>query len=135
MSIEEMSAATGVDRERIRELESFGIVSSHGPDVAKYYDGDDYIILCIVRDFLQHGIEPRHLTMYKHFADRESDFFEALVAPTLRQRNPDARRAASQDVGRTIGHFAQVQAGAASHQSEREPSVGLTLPTARLAAP
>jgi hypothetical protein len=34
--------------------------------------------------------------MYKHFADRESTFFEALVAPTLRQRNPDARRAASQ---------------------------------------
>src|SRR6266550_3835807 len=28
--------------------------------------------------------------------DRESSFFEALVAPTLRQRNPDARRAATQ---------------------------------------
>jgi DNA-binding transcriptional MerR regulator len=96
MSIEEMSTATGVDRERIRELEGFGIVCSHGPDEAKYYDGDDYIILSIVRDFFQHGIEPRHLTMYKHFEDRESDFFQTLVAPLLRQRNPDARRAASQ---------------------------------------
>jgi DNA-binding transcriptional MerR regulator len=96
MSIEEMSAATGVDRERIRELESFGIVCSHGPAEARYYDGDDYIVLSIVKDFFRHGIEPRHLTMYKHFADRESTFFEALVAPTLRQRNPDARRAASQ---------------------------------------
>ena len=96
MSIEEMSAATGIDRERIKELESFNIVCSHGPDGAKYYDGDDYIILSIVRDFFRHGIEPRHLTMYKHFADREADFFEALVAPTLRQKNPDARRTASQ---------------------------------------
>jgi len=96
MSIEEMSAATGVERERIRELESFGIVCSHGPAEARYYDGDDYIVLSIVKDFFRHGIEPRHLTMYKHFADRESTFFEALVAPTLRQRNPDARRAASQ---------------------------------------
>ncbi|MBI3648820.1 MAG: MerR family transcriptional regulator, partial [Actinobacteria bacterium] len=43
MSIEEMSAATGVDRDRIRELESFGIVCSHGPEGALYYDGDDYI--------------------------------------------------------------------------------------------
>jgi hypothetical protein len=34
--------------------------------------------------------------MYKHFAERESAFFEALVAPTLRQKNPDARRAAAQ---------------------------------------
>jgi DNA-binding transcriptional MerR regulator len=96
MSLEEMSAATGVERERIKELESFGIVCTHGPEGGRYYDGEDYIVLSIVKDFLRHGIEPRHLTMYKHFADRESSFFEALVAPTLRQRNPDARRAATQ---------------------------------------
>jgi DNA-binding transcriptional MerR regulator len=94
MSLEEMSAATGVDRERIKELESFGIVCSHGPEGGRYYDGDDYITLSVVKDFFRFGIEPRHLTMYKHFADRESSFFEALVAPTLRQKNPDARRAA-----------------------------------------
>lgn len=96
MSIEEMSAATGVERDRIKELESFGIVCSHGPDGSRYYDGDDYIILSIVKDFFRHGIEPRHLTMYKHFADRESKFFEDLVAPRLRQKNPDARRVATE---------------------------------------
>src|SRR5262245_30622345 len=96
MSIEKMSPATRVDRDRTKELESFGIVCTHGPEGARYYDGDDYIVLSIVKDFLRHGIEPRHPTMYKHFADRESSFFEALVAPTLRQRNPDARRAATQ---------------------------------------
>jgi DNA-binding transcriptional MerR regulator len=96
MSLEEMSAATGVDRDRIKELESFGIVCSHGPEGGRYYDGDDYIVLSIVKDFFRYGIEARHLTMYKHFAERESSFFEALVAPTLRQRNPDARRAAAQ---------------------------------------
>ena len=96
MSLEEMSAATGVERDRIKELESFGIVCSHGPEGGRYYDGDDYIVLSIVKDFFRYGIEPRHLTMYKHFSERESSFFEALVAPTLRQRNPDARRAAAQ---------------------------------------
>jgi DNA-binding transcriptional MerR regulator len=96
MSLEEMSAATTIDRERIKELESFGIVCAHGPEGARYYDGDDYIVLSILKDFFRHGIEPRHLTMYKHFADRESAFFEAIVAPTLRQKNPDARRNASQ---------------------------------------
>ena len=68
----------------------------HGPDGARYYDGDDYIVLSIVRDFFRFGVEPRHLTMYKHFEEREADFFQTIVAPTLRQRNPDARRAASQ---------------------------------------
>jgi DNA-binding transcriptional MerR regulator len=99
MSLEEMAAATGVDRDRIKELEGFGIVCSHGPEGGRYYDGDDYVTLSIVKDFLRLGIEPRHLTMYKHFADRESAFFEALVAPTLRQKNPDARRAAAQTLG------------------------------------
>jgi DNA-binding transcriptional MerR regulator len=110
MSLEEMSAATGVDRERIRELEGFGIVCAHGPDGARYYDGDDYIVLSIVKDFFRHGIEPRHLTMYKHFSDREASFFEAIVAPTLRQKNPDARRAASQtltDLATTSRKFKQ----------------------------
>jgi DNA-binding transcriptional MerR regulator len=96
MSLEEMSTATGIDRERIKELEAFGIISSHGPEGAHYYDGDDFIILSIVRDFFRFGIEARHLTMYKHFADRESAFFDQIVAPTLRQKNPDARRTAAQ---------------------------------------
>lgn len=95
MSIEEMSAATGVDQARIKELESFGLVCAHGPESARYYDGDDYIILSIVKDLFRYGVEPRHLTMYKHFAEREAAFFETIVMPQLRQRNPDARRAAT----------------------------------------
>ncbi len=96
MSLEEMSTATGIDRDRIKELEAFGIVRSHGPEGARYYDGDDFIVLSIVKDFFRYGIEARHLTMYKHFADRESSFFDQIVAPTLRQKNPDARRTAAQ---------------------------------------
>jgi DNA-binding transcriptional MerR regulator len=96
MSLEEMSTATGIERDKIKELEAFGIISSHGPEGARYYDGDDFIILSIVKDFFRYGIEARHLTMYKHFADRESSFFDQIVAPTLRQKNPDARRTAAQ---------------------------------------
>jgi DNA-binding transcriptional MerR regulator len=110
MSLEEMSTATGIDRDRIKELESFGIVCSHGPEGAKYYDGDDFVVLSIVKDFFRFGIEPRHLTMYKHFADRESSFFDQIVAPTLRQRNPDARRTAAQtlaDLSSTSRKFKQ----------------------------
>ncbi|HET7235540.1 MAG TPA: MerR family transcriptional regulator [Actinomycetota bacterium] len=95
MSIEEMSAATGVEREQIRELESYGLVCSHGPEGARYYDGDDYVVLSIVKDFFRFGVEARHLTMYKHFEERESSFFETIVMPQLRQRNPDARRQAT----------------------------------------
>jgi len=95
MTIEEMAAATGIDRSRIKELESFGLVCSHGPESATYYDGDDYVVLAIVRDFFRYGVEPRHLTMYRHFAEREASLFESIIMPQLRQRNPDARRVAT----------------------------------------
>jgi DNA-binding transcriptional MerR regulator len=99
MTIEEMSTATGIDKERIKELESFGLVSSHGPDSARYYDGDDYVVLSIVKDFFKYGVEPRHLTMYRHFAEREASFFESIIMPQLRQRNPDARKTAVSSLG------------------------------------
>jgi DNA-binding transcriptional MerR regulator len=98
MSVEELSAATGVDRNRIRELESFGILCSHGLNGDRYYDGDDFVVLSIVKDFFKYGIEPRHLSMYRHFAEREATFFESIVLPVLRQKNPDARKAAAENL-------------------------------------
>ena len=98
MSVEELAAATGVDRTRIRELETFGILCSHGLNGDRYYDGDDFVVLSIVKDFFKYGIEPRHLSMYRHFAEREATFFESIVLPVLRQRNPDARRAAAENL-------------------------------------
>ena len=98
MSPEELAAATGVDKERIGELETFGLLCAHGRNGGKYYDGDDFVVLSIVKDFFKYGVEPRHLTMYRHFAQREASFFESIVLPMLRQRNPEARRAASENL-------------------------------------
>ena len=103
MSVEELSAATGVERSRIRELESFGILCSHGLNGDRYYDGDDFVVLSIVKDFFKYGIEPRHLSMYRHFAEREATFFESIVLPTLRQKNPDARKAAAENLSDLAG--------------------------------
>jgi DNA-binding transcriptional MerR regulator len=99
MSMDELAAATGVERDRIKDLESFGILCSHGMNGDKYYDGDDFVTLSIVKDFFKFGIEPRHLTMYRHFAEREASFFEGIVMPVLRQRNPDAKRSATESLG------------------------------------
>ncbi len=99
MSMDELAAATGVERDRIKDLEGFGILCSHGMNGDKYYDGDDFVTLSIVKDFFKFGIEPRHLTMYRHFAEREASFFEGIVMPILRQRNPDAKRSATESLG------------------------------------
>jgi len=98
MSADELAAATGVDRNRIRELQSFGILCTHGENGSTYYDGDDFVVLSIAKDFFRYGIEPRHLSMYRHFAEREATFFESIVMPVLRQKNPDARRTAAENL-------------------------------------
>ena len=98
MSEEELAVATGVDKNRIRELESFGLLRAHGLNGDKYFDGDDFVVLSIAKDFFKYGIEARHLTMYRHFADREATFFESIVLPMLRQKNPDARRVAADNL-------------------------------------
>jgi DNA-binding transcriptional MerR regulator len=98
MSLDEMSAATGVDRDVVNELERFGILCTHGTDGNKYFDGDDYVVLSIVKDLFKYGLEPRHLTMYRHFSEREASLFEAIILPMLRQRNPEARRAATESL-------------------------------------
>ena len=43
------------------------------------------------------GVEARHLRMYKMAAEREAGFFEQVVMPLLKQRNPDARQAGARD--------------------------------------
>ncbi|MDP8955391.1 MAG: MerR family transcriptional regulator [Actinomycetota bacterium] len=98
MSVDELAAATGVDPSRIQELESFGIVCSHGLNGNRYYDGDDFLVVSIAKDFFKYGIEARHLAMYRHFAEREATFFEQLVMPMLRQKNPDSRRTAVENL-------------------------------------
>jgi DNA-binding transcriptional MerR regulator len=95
MTAQELATATGLETELIEALESFGLIHSRAVDGTKYYAGDDLIVSRIIKEFFKYGIEPRHLTMYRHFAEREAGFFETIVLPVLRQRNPDARREAT----------------------------------------
>ena len=117
MSIEEMSAATGVERDRIKELESFGIVCSHGPDGAKYYDGDDYIVLVDREGLLPvrrraaapHDVQALRGTRGGLLRDDRG----AHAAPE-EPRRATRRLAGARRPGR---HVAQVQAGAAAHRT------------------
>lgn len=103
MTADDVAAATGVDIPVVEALTSFGILRPADGDGGAVYSGDDVVILRIVKDFFKFGVEPRHLTMYRHFADRESSFFEQIVVPILRQRNPEARRQARESLTELAG--------------------------------
>jgi DNA-binding transcriptional MerR regulator len=98
MTGEELAAATGVDADVVDALTSFGLLRPVTNDGRRTFGGDDLVVLRIVKDFFKFGVEARHLTMYRHFADRESTFFEQIVTPVLRQRNPEAKRQAAESL-------------------------------------
>jgi DNA-binding transcriptional MerR regulator len=95
MTRDEVSRATGIEADVLQELESYGFLHPQAVNGQFVYDGDDLAIVGIMRDFFKYGVEPRHLTMYRHFAEREASFFQAIILPMLRQRNPEARRSAA----------------------------------------
>jgi DNA-binding transcriptional MerR regulator len=89
---EELCRAAGATAEQLIELESFGLVSASGSgERGAWYGGDDLVLLRLARELADYGLEARHLRMYKLFAEREAALFEQVVAPLVRQRNPEAR--------------------------------------------
>ncbi len=89
---DELCRAAGASVEHLAELESFGLVSPRGTgERGSWYNGDDLLLLRLARDLAEYGLQARHLRMYKTFAEREASLFEQVVAPLVRQRNPEAR--------------------------------------------
>ena len=89
---DEVCRAAGATVDQLLELESFGLVSARGSgDRGAWYGGDDLVLLRLARELADYGLEARHLRMYKLFAERAAALFEQVVAPLVRQRNPEAR--------------------------------------------
>ena len=98
LTAEELSQASGLSLRSVRELEGYGLLETHVVGDAAYYDADALIIARTAAGFLEHGIEARHIRSYKVAVEREAGLFEQIVLPLLKQRNPDARRRATQTV-------------------------------------
>ena len=110
LTVEELAGAAGISPEDIGELERFGLLvgRSVGPDVL--YDEGALVIARLAAGFRRHGVEPRHLRMYKVTADREAGFLEQVVTPILKQRNPAARGRALAMVDDLLQQGAQLRA-------------------------
>lgn len=91
-----------------------------GPDT--YYDADQLPVVEACRAFLDHGVEVRHLRMYKIAAEREAGMLEQLIMPLLKQRNPEAR-------ARAVAMVAELaDAGESLHAALLRRTMHQTLP-------
>ena len=88
-TVEELARASGAELSLVEELRQYGLIAperSSGP--TQYFDESAVAIARAASEFSRHGVEVRHLRVWRNFADREADLFQQIVMPLLRQRNP-----------------------------------------------
>jgi DNA-binding transcriptional MerR regulator len=91
LSARELADSAGLSEAELGALRDHALLGD-GPT----YDADDLRVAQLAAQLLAAGLEARHLRMYRQFAEREAALAEQLVAPLLRQRNPDSRRQAEE---------------------------------------
>jgi DNA-binding transcriptional MerR regulator len=94
LTADELAAAAGISTSDVADLERFGLIDHRSLGSTAVYDDEALLVARAAAVFLSHGIQPRHLRMYKVAADRESGVFEQVVLPLVHQRSPEARRRA-----------------------------------------
>jgi len=96
LSRSELLAAAGIDEKQLAELENFGLIRRTG----RVYERDALQVASAAAVLGSYGVEARHLRAVRAAVEREMSFIEQVVAPTLRQRNPEAREQAGRQPGR-----------------------------------
>ncbi len=92
LTLDELMSATGLTAREIGDLERFGMLTSRSLGSTTYYDEDAFLVARYAAAFRSHGVEARHLRMYKVAAEREVGVFEQLLLPLSRKRGAQARK-------------------------------------------
>lgn len=96
--------------ERVKlELSDIAALRDHALLGEAPHTANDLVIAQTAAELLAAGLEPRHLRMFRQFADREAALIEQRIGPSLRQRNPDSRRQAEQTAQELVALGQQLQ--------------------------
>ena len=90
--------SSGIGEEQLAELEAHGLVRR----VGRLYSQGALDIASTVAMLASYGVQARHLRTARTAAERDVSLIEQVVAPTLRQRSPQARS----DAARTASQIA-----------------------------
>ena len=87
-TFDEIVAESGLNAAQLKEVEGYGLLAGRAVGRETYYDEDALGVAQLAAQFLQFGVEARHLRMYRTSAEREAGFVESVVMPLVKQRNP-----------------------------------------------
>jgi DNA-binding transcriptional MerR regulator len=118
----ELAEAAGLDSAQLADLEAFGLLLPMQTGDRVLFDDDALVVARAAARFHRHGIEARHLRMYRTFADREATLFEQALLSSLRHRNPAEREQAREDLASLI-ELAQALRTALLRQALRDTRI------------
>jgi DNA-binding transcriptional MerR regulator len=93
VTLAELCDRSGINPELARQLEEYGLLVPRIEAGDRLYRESDADIAAACRRLARYGIDARHLRAFRTAAARQSALLEQLVAPALRSRNPERRRA------------------------------------------
>jgi DNA-binding transcriptional MerR regulator len=106
VDLAELRDRAGIDGRLARELEDFGLIQGRAEGGERLFSELDVDIAAACGQLARFGIDPRHLRTFRTAADREAGLLEAIVAPALRARSLERRRAGLEDL-ELLGAHAQ----------------------------
>jgi DNA-binding transcriptional MerR regulator len=109
-SASELAAAAGLAEREIERLVSFGLVQGRTIGREVLFDGEALVVARLAAAFLEHGLEARHLRMFKVAAEREAGVYQQLVAPIARLRDAESRSRVDHRLGELADLGQQLQA-------------------------
>jgi DNA-binding transcriptional MerR regulator len=93
----------GIDADFARRLEEFGLLAPRLEAGEKRFGETDVDIAAACGKLARFGVDARHLRTFRSAADRTAGLVETVVAPALRSRNPERRRAGVEDMQAMAG--------------------------------
>jgi DNA-binding transcriptional MerR regulator len=98
VDVNELCERASVPPDFVRELEEFGIIVSRTEGGERLYRESEADVAAACARLARFGIDARHLRTFLTAAGRQANLVEQLVAPGLRGRNPERRKAALEDL-------------------------------------
>ncbi len=93
MTADAFARAAGLEPDQLADCVQFGLLAT---DADGRHPASDLPIARAAAGLARHGIEPRHLRVYRSGVEREAGLVEQLVAPVLRARSEEARARATE---------------------------------------
>jgi DNA-binding transcriptional MerR regulator len=94
----ELARLTGATTTSIDEMIRNGLIAGVMVAGERHFTPTEIEIVRAVHSFSKFGLEPRHLRHYRTSTEREAGLIEQLLAPLVRQRSPESRHRAAEEL-------------------------------------